>query len=118
MSLATNYSSSDIQSHPYALPSGNLVSEKHNSPGHICDHYDWHYLVRCGCPNDRPPSHPMYFLDDAFHREWCAKCLMYCYQPPHCKHTSHEKRRFIQPLLLATLFKLIARIFKPFRGCI
>ncbi|KAJ3722449.1 hypothetical protein C8R42DRAFT_666909 [Lentinula raphanica] len=116
MSFATNSSRSVIEPPNYSLSSSKVMSEEYKSPMHKCDHYDSHYLVRCGCPNDRPPSHPMYFLDDAFHREWCAKCLMFCYQPPHCKYTSRHKHR-IQALLLTRFLNLVAWIFKPLRGC-
>lgn len=43
-----------------------------------------HYLIRCGCANDRGPKHPMHQMDDAFHRVWCSECLIYCYHPPSC----------------------------------
>ncbi|KAF9034446.1 hypothetical protein BDZ89DRAFT_1062520 [Hymenopellis radicata] len=49
-----------------------------------CTHESSHYLIRCGCPNDRPPTHPMHIMDDAFHRQWCATCLLFCVQPPTC----------------------------------
>ncbi|KAF9526020.1 hypothetical protein CPB83DRAFT_858521 [Crepidotus variabilis] len=43
-----------------------------------------HYLIRCGCPNDRPASHPMHINDDAFHRVWCDGCHKYCYKDARC----------------------------------
>lgn len=50
-----------------------------------CKHSeDMHYLIRCGCPNDRPTSHPMHVNDDAFHRAWCGGCNKYCYKDPDC----------------------------------
>ncbi|KAJ4497745.1 hypothetical protein C8R41DRAFT_185411 [Lentinula lateritia] len=108
MNTATDPLSSNIDPSSYYLRPGNIMSEKYNLSDHMCDHYDSHYLVRCGCPNDRPPYHPMYSLDDAYHRKWCAKCMAFCYQPPHCKYTTQPKRRLIHPLLLAILLKLIA----------
>jgi hypothetical protein len=43
-----------------------------------------HYLVRCGCLNDRPSSHPMHINDDAFHHTWCHICRIYCYKDAVC----------------------------------
>ncbi|KIK67906.1 hypothetical protein GYMLUDRAFT_36709 [Collybiopsis luxurians FD-317 M1] len=98
----------------YSCPDDNMGDKS----SHKCDHFDSHFLVRCGCPNDKPPSHPMHSMDDAFHREWCAKCLIFCYQPPHCKYVYRSKRRTIHPALFATILEFIARILRPFRSCI
>ncbi|KAF8966906.1 hypothetical protein BDZ97DRAFT_586591 [Flammula alnicola] len=38
-----------------------------------------HSFVRCGCPNDRPATHPMHINNDAFHHVWCNICVKYCY---------------------------------------
>ncbi|KAJ4479390.1 hypothetical protein J3R30DRAFT_3477906 [Lentinula aciculospora] len=115
--VATNSMSSNIEP-SHCFYKGYSMSEKYKFSGHLCDHYDSHYLVRCGCPNDRPPYHPMYSLDDAFHREWCAKCLIFCYQPPHCKYSPQPKRRLIHPMLLATLLKLLARKCQDSLSCL
>ncbi|KAF9451335.1 hypothetical protein P691DRAFT_373563 [Macrolepiota fuliginosa MF-IS2] len=38
-----------------------------------------HALMRCGHPNDRPPTHTLYKADDAFHRIWCMECKKWCF---------------------------------------
>lgn len=58
-----------------------------------CPHEeDSHYLIRCGCPNDRTPDHPMYQMEDGFHRIWCSDCLRYCSQPPACPGVTSATR--------------------------
>ncbi|ESK96706.1 hypothetical protein Moror_6723 [Moniliophthora roreri MCA 2997] len=86
---------------------------------HSCDHPESRFLVRCGCPNDKPPSHPMHSMDDAFHREWCSKCLIFCYQPPHCRfsHTTSgtvTNRRFF----LGIIYAFVARVVRSFAICV
>jgi hypothetical protein len=45
-----------------------------------CDHtIKQHALARCGHPNDRPPTHPLYVADDALHRVWCTECKAWCF---------------------------------------
>ncbi|THU93397.1 hypothetical protein K435DRAFT_861553 [Dendrothele bispora CBS 962.96] len=74
-----------------------------------CNHTDSHFLVRCGCPNDKPSSHPMHDMDDAFHREWCTKCLRFCYQPPNCRYVCVRRPVLRGPLLyIAAVFGYLA----------
>jgi hypothetical protein len=81
-----------------------------------CPHTNSHFLVRCGCPNDKPPSHPMHVMDDAFHREWCTICLRFCYQPPDCtyvRRTSHRTLR--NPLAyIGAVFDFLTREWRCF----
>jgi len=77
-----------------------------------CPHTNSHFLVRCGCPNDKPSSHPMHTMDDAFHREWCTVCLRFCHQPPQCRYVClpGHKRVLHGPLLyVAAIFQYLTR---------
>ncbi|KAG7087693.1 hypothetical protein E1B28_013640 [Marasmius oreades] len=88
-------------------------------PVRRCNHPESRFLVRCGCPNDKPPSHPMHSLDDAFHREWCSKCLLFCYQPPTCPYILRTERRALTGRhFIRFMYAFIARLFRSFAGCI
>ena len=64
-----------------------------------CQHNaDDHYLVRCGCLNDRPSSHPMHINDDAFHHTWCHICRIYCYKDAMCPNDLPDTHTVRLPL--------------------
>lgn len=63
-----------------------------------CQHNtDDHSLIRCGCLNDRPSSHPMHINDDAFHHTWCNICRIYCYKDAMCPNDLPDTQMVLFP---------------------
>ncbi|KAJ7595064.1 hypothetical protein C8J56DRAFT_456022 [Mycena floridula] len=74
-----------------------------------CNHVTAHYFIRCGCPNDKPVSHPMHEMDDAFHREFCIECAAFCFQNPVCPLETGKRH----PLLLRSVLNKMVAFLKP-----
>lgn len=85
---------SAAQRRSYHQPHSNYTPTMTAAVDHcVCPHTeDSHYLIRCGCPNNHSLKHPMYQMDDAFHRVWCSDCLLYCDRPLSCPGL-HSKTR-------------------------
>lgn len=88
--LFKGYPSSSLVYSP-TMPSSSASPPSRPTECPCCPHKNSHYFIRCGCPNDKPPSHPVHIMDDAFHREWCSTCLLFCVQPATCHHKRHKK---------------------------